>query len=134
MPDSSLFIGRQFRTSTQTGFYVAKVKIPGLPSAIPQSVVLGSKPELVLAATALGAAYPNPAQEEAFIPYHLPKGTRSAQVLLTDITGRQVSSYALKGQQGRLPVSLSNMQNGLYLYTLVLDGKPAATRKLAVAR
>ena len=48
-----------------------------------------------------------------------------------DITGRKVGSYSLKVQQkqGRLPVNLSSLRNGFYLYTLVLNGKPVAAKK-----
>lgn len=138
LPDSSLMIGGKCSLSGNiSGFYIAKVKIQGLPPVMPPSVVLGTKPEQqAIVSNALGQSYPNPAQDQAIIPYNLPNSTQDARIQLRDITGREVGSYSLKLQQkqGCLPVNLSSFRNGLYLYSLVIDGKPVATRKLAVAR
>ncbi len=138
LPDSSFLIGGQCRTAgnAHTGFYIAKVKIPNLPAGRPSLIqLLGKGEELVTASTALGAAYPNPAAEQVFIPYNLPKGTHNAVLKLTDITGREVGNYTLKQKmQDRQTISVSRLPNGLYLYTLVADGKHIATRKLAVMK
>jgi hypothetical protein len=95
---------------------------------------MATEDELATASASLGAAYPNPAQEQVFIPYSLPAGSRQAKVVLRDITGREVSSYAVKQKQGNLPVNVIKLPQGIYLYTLEVDGKPIATKKLAVMK
>ena len=135
LPDSSFMIGGMCRTASnaQTGFYIAKVKIPGLPAGRP-TYIMATEDELVTASASLGAAYPNPAREQVYIPYSLPVGKHAAKVVLRDITGREVSSYNVKQKHGNLPVNVSRLPHGLYLYTLEVDGKPIATKKLAVMK
>jgi hypothetical protein len=90
-----------------------------------------------LAMEALGQSYPNPTQGEAVIPYNLPKGTKTATLTINDvITGKIVKSYKLpvEQNQGALNVDLRNLNSGLYTYTLLVNEKPVATRKLAVQK
>ncbi|HYH55208.1 MAG TPA: hypothetical protein VD772_01270 [Anseongella sp.] len=132
LPDSSFMIGGQCRTAgnAQTGFYVAKVKIAGLPGGVTATV-----PETASEPIALGQSYPNPTAAMAIIPYSLPKSYRRASILISEIaTGRQLRSYELKRGQSSLSVDVSRLSNGLYTYTLVVDEKPVATRKLAVLK
>ena len=136
LPDSSFLIGGRCRTAgnAQTGFYLAKVKIPNLPAGYP-STILATADERPMASASLGAAYPNPAQGQVYIPYSLPVGSRLAQVVLRDITGREVGRYSIKQQkQGNLPVNTSKLPHGFYLYTLEVDGRTVATKKLAVMK
>lgn len=136
LPDSSFIIGGQCRTAgnAQTGFYIAKVKIPNLPAGRP-SVIMANEKELAGANTNLGQSYPNPTASEAIIPYNLPKNYRQASLIIREIaTGREIRSYNLKPGSNSLKADVGNLSNGLYLYTLVIDDKPIATKKLAVMK
>ena len=135
LPDSSFMVGGLCRTASyQYGFYLAKVKIPNLPAGYP-STILATAVERPMASASLGAAYPNPAQGQVYIPYSLPVGSGLAQVVLRDITGREVGRYNLKQQkQGNLPVNTGKLHHGFYLYTLEVDGSAIATKKLAVMK
>jgi hypothetical protein len=82
----------------------------------------------------LGQSYPNPTTEAAIIPYNLPVSSKNAQLIIRDITGREVGNYALKKNSSSLEINLSNLHNGLYTYSLIADGKPVATKKLAVMK
>jgi hypothetical protein len=83
----------------------------------------------------LGLAFPNPAQTEAVVPFSLPQNCKSAKLTINEVvTGRQVKIYSLSSNENHVRVDLRNLPNGLYTYSLTLDGKPVATRKLSVVR
>jgi hypothetical protein len=139
LPDSTYMIGGSCGNNPPVsyGFYVAKVKIPGLPQ--PMAPMLPgwltgisadqNQPELYL-----GQSYPNPTAETAIIPYTLPVSSKQAQIIIRDITGREIEKYEIRKNSSSLEVNLSNLHNGLYTYTLVADGKPIGTKKLAVMK
>jgi hypothetical protein len=137
LPDSSFIIGGGCynavpvggQITTHYGLYVTKVKIPGLAKA-----VTGMKPEVAMETVFMGQSYPNPTASTAIIPYNLPVSSRQALIIIRDITGREVGNYALRKNSSSLEVNLSNLQHGIYTYTLIADGKPVATKKLAVMR
>jgi hypothetical protein len=139
LPDSSFIIGGGCynavpvgsQLTTHFGLYVAKVKIPGLAKAL---TVTSTKPEVAMETFSLGQSYPNPTTETAIIPYNLPISYKQAQIIIRDITGREVGNFVLRKNSSSLDINLRNLQNGIYTYTLVADGKPVATRKLAVMK
>jgi hypothetical protein len=139
LPDSSFIIGGGCynavpvgtQITTHYGLYVAKVKIPGLAKAV---TVTGLKPEVAMETVSLGQSFPNPATSTAIIPYMLPISYKQAQIIIRDITGREVEKYELRKNSSSLEVNLSNLHNGLFTYTLVIDGKPVGTKKLAVMK
>jgi hypothetical protein len=115
--------------------YIATVKIPGLPSVLPPIIINSTPAELAATAFSLGQSYPNPTASEAVIAYFLPKNYRTATITLRELaTGREIKSYALKKNSSSLKVNVSSLSNGLYLYSLVIDEKPVATKKLAVMK
>jgi hypothetical protein len=142
LPDSSFIIGGQGIITTSPnytyGLYLAKVKIAGLPAGLqlPNAVINGVKPDIAAVGKAfLGQIYPNPTSSEAIIPYSLPKSYGKASITIREIaTGREVKSFALKKDTNTLQVDVSSLGNGLYLYSLIVDEKPVATKKLAVMR
>ncbi|HSI90721.1 MAG TPA: T9SS type A sorting domain-containing protein [Adhaeribacter sp.] len=99
------------------------------------TVLSSPKPEIAREVISLGQSYPNPATASAIIPYTLPEQYSKASILLREIaTGREIRRYELKRGHSSLNVDLSNLSNGLYLYSLVVDEKPVATKKLAVMK
>ncbi|MBK0402238.1 T9SS type A sorting domain-containing protein [Adhaeribacter sp. BT258] len=142
LPDSSFIIGGNGvvtpAPNLSAGFYVAKVKIAGLAPALPLPgpiKVTGTKEDAFLAGTTLGQSYPNPTAAEAIISYSLPKNYTKARIMIREIaTGREIKDFELKRNTSSLTVDLSGLSNGLYLYSLVVDDKPVATKKLAVIK
>jgi hypothetical protein len=137
--DSTFMVGGRCGNNPPVsfGFYVAKVKVAGLPPVVPPfnvPAITGTKEEF-LAGITLGQSYPNPAAAEAIIPYALPKNYYKASILIREIaTGREIRKYDLKRNSSSLSVDVSSLSNGLYLYSLVVDDKPVSNRKLAVMK
>ncbi|HEX8517840.1 MAG TPA: tail fiber domain-containing protein [Bacteroidia bacterium] len=74
---------------------------------------------------------PNPFAEQTTISYFLPENTSKAQILFYNSQGKLIQSTELtqKGK-GQLNVFASDLTNGIYTYSLVVDGKIIETRKM----
>lgn len=78
----------------------------------------------------LGQNQPNPFTEQTLIPYRLPEGFKSAQILVYNAEGRLVKSENLGTASGSIVVLGENLSNGTYAYTLMVDGQPIQTKKM----
>ena len=141
LPDSSFMIGGSAKVTpapnSTFGFYVAKVKVAGLPPALPlpAPIISSIKPEIASVRAGLGQSYPNPTAGEAVIPYSLPQHYHQARIVIREIaTGREVRNFVLKKGSSSLKADAGSLSNGLYLYSLLVDEKPVATKKLAVMK
>ncbi|MGQ0829881.1 MAG: T9SS type A sorting domain-containing protein, partial [Bacteroidota bacterium] len=74
---------------------------------------------------------PNPFAEQTTISYFLPDNTGKAQLLFYNSNGKLIQSVDLtqKGQ-GQLNVFANDLSNGVYTYTLVVDGKIIESKKM----
>jgi len=74
---------------------------------------------------------PNPFAEQTTINYTLPDNTGKAQMLFYNAGGKLIKSVELNERgQGQLNVFAEDLTNGMYTYTLVVDGKVMATKKM----
>ncbi len=74
---------------------------------------------------------PNPFAEQTTINYYLPDNTGKAQMLFYNSGGKLIQSIELtqKGK-GQLNVFAQDLTNGMYTYTLVVDGRIFETKKM----
>ncbi len=70
---------------------------------------------------------PNPFNDFTIVKYDL-KGN-DGRILVTDAAGRQVNEYLLNASQGEVEIG-SNLQSGLYFYSLMVDGRVVTTKRL----
>lgn len=78
----------------------------------------------------LSAAFPNPANNQFTFNYSISSGN-AATLMVRDVLGATRFQTSISGS-GKLSVNTSELQNGIYFYSLVLNGKTEATRKLFV--
>jgi trimeric autotransporter adhesin len=78
---------------------------------------------------------PNPTSNSTTIAYSLPQGTHSAQLQITDMSGKVLEIISLSGI-GRNTITLdtSALSTGTYCYSLLIDGQLAGTKKMLSAR
>ncbi len=79
----------------------------------------------------LSEAYPSPASSLVNFKYSV--GSRDAKIMLYNVLGAEVAEHTLPGLQGVVVVPVSELENGVYFYALVVDGKVETTRKLVVS-
>jgi hypothetical protein len=74
---------------------------------------------------------PNPFAEQTTINYFLPDNVSKAQMLFYNADGKLIQSIELaqKGK-GSVNVFAQDLSNGIYTYTLVVDGKIFETKKM----
>ena len=78
--------------------------------------------------------YPDPFSTIAIVKYAVPDYTGTAQLTISDIFGRQVAAYPLDHASGEISITSAGLSSGVYLYSLVADGKAIATRKMVVEK
>ena len=84
----------------------------------------------------LGLAYPNPARDETFVPYRLPGGSLTAELQVLNITtGKRLQTYYLMPErpEGEQAIDLRTLPNGVYIYRLIIDGRPVESKLLSVS-
>ena len=78
-------------------------------------------------------AYPNPATSSVNVSYDL-SGFRagSACLVITNLVGSKVAVHSLNGTSGKVSMDVSNLDAGIYFYSIEADGKIVSTKKLIV--
>lgn len=87
--------------------------------------------ELSNKATVSGA-YPNPANGLTSISYNL-NSTKDARLVISNMLGLAIKEIKLSDKQSTLIIPTSDLKSGVYFYSLVVDGKSMASKKLVVA-
>lgn len=82
----------------------------------------------------ISAAYPNPASQYTRIDYDLSTSARESSIKFYNILGSEIRKIDLQGRQGSVSIDLDNMSEGMYLYSLVVNGKTVSTKKFIVKK
>jgi len=77
---------------------------------------------------------PNPIVTQASLDYLASNFKHRARILILNILGNQVMSFDLHEGQHSIKLSADQLNNGIYFYTLQLDGKNVATKKMVVRK
>jgi hypothetical protein len=75
---------------------------------------------------------PNPFNGVTEIRYRIPQSYTDANIMIFDMNGKKIKSIAVQGAEGSVSVSASEMAAGLYLYSLIIDGREIATKRMVV--
>jgi hypothetical protein len=76
--------------------------------------------------------YPNPAANEVAITYLLQAGQNKVTMQLFNALGQMLTSNTVSNSMGQVNENISELTNGIYYYTLSVNGVIAATSKLVV--
>ncbi len=79
----------------------------------------------------LSNAFPNPAGATASFNYSVPSGSQGA-IIIRNLVGAAVQTEQVISGAGKITVSTANLSDGLYFYSLMIDGKIIQTKKLVV--
>ena len=77
---------------------------------------------------------PNPFSESTVIKLNIPKDTKTATILIYDLSGKQVKSIPVN-ERGKTDITVyaSDLTTGMYIYSLVVDGQVKVTRRMMVS-
>ena len=83
----------------------------------------------------LGQNIPNPLNGSTNIRYSVPSTSSSAQLIITDNTGKTIKQIQLsKTTAGSVNIDASSLSSGTYNYSLIVDGKVVDSKKMVVAK
>lgn len=77
-------------------------------------------------------AYPNPVITEAKFDYIFPIHYREAKIIIRSLLGSVIVEQTFEGTQGTLNINLQDVHNGIYFYSIVIEGEIKETKKLII--
>jgi hypothetical protein len=81
----------------------------------------------------LGKNRPNPFSENSSIEYFLPTDVQIATLYIYDLQGKQLKSILVTGRDyGQVTIHGSELQPGMYHYSLIADGKIVGTEQMVL--
>jgi hypothetical protein len=78
--------------------------------------------------------YPNPAADYALVDYQFSGNNQEVKIAIYNVLGLVVKEVELDREDHSAKISLKELNSGLYMYQLLVDGKPVATKKLMVRK
>ena len=78
--------------------------------------------------------YPNPAKSQTSFNYQLPANTSNASIKIHNLLGAVVKEVQLNGQSGKINVNVSDLNDGVYFYSVVVNNVTLETKRLIVSR
>lgn len=79
-------------------------------------------------------AYPNPASSLATIDYDIANINTNATIVVHNLLGNKVTEIPLEKNEVNTKISTDTFDNGVYFYSLYIDGKRVATKKLVIKK
>jgi hypothetical protein len=74
---------------------------------------------------------PNPFNQSTQIGYYIPDATQSATLYIYNMNGLQIKSIPIQTKgNGNVTINGSELKAGMYIYTLVADGKEIDTKRM----
>lgn len=78
--------------------------------------------------------YPNPASSHATIDYDIMVPDTHAKVVIYNLLGNKVTEIPLEKEETNTKVSIDPLENGIYFYSLHVNGKQVAAKKMVVKK
>ena len=82
----------------------------------------------------LGSVYPNPSSRVAQLDYNIKNPRITARIVVNSFIGNPVYDLLLDPKQNSLAINVTDLNPGIYFYTLIVDNKNIVTKKLVVKR
>ena len=83
----------------------------------------------------LGQNNPNPFSEQTSIEVRIPNDVKTASLCIYDMNGKQIDKIVID-ERGTTRISIlgTSLTEGMYLYSLIADGKVAGTKKMILTK
>jgi len=78
-------------------------------------------------------AYPNPTKDAFYLNYDF-SNSKSARVEVINVIGSVVKVQEIQGLSGKTMIDVSNLNNGVYFYSVIVDGKKYVSKKLIIQK
>ena len=78
--------------------------------------------------------YPNPASDYADIDFQMSTSNQEVKIVVYNILGQEIKELILDKDQRNARISLRDINSGMYMYQLMIDGRSIVTKKLIVRK
>ena len=79
-------------------------------------------------------AYPNPANNVVSFDYDMPFNAQTASVAIYNIMGQEVVRENINVGGSRLDINVSDLTDGVYFYSLIVNNQAVKTSKLVISK
>ena len=79
-------------------------------------------------------AYPNPANNVVSFDYNMPFDAQSASVAIYNMMGQEVIRQDVNVGGSRLDINVSDLTDGVYFYSLIVNNQAVKTNKLVISK
>lgn len=79
-------------------------------------------------------AYPTPAKDVVSFDYNFSSSANDAYVAIYSMTGQEMMRSAINDLQGKVSLNVSDLADGVYFYSLVVNGETVKSSKLVVRK
>lgn len=77
-------------------------------------------------------AFPNPAHDYTIVPFELPEGVNSGEIILQDANGNVIENYQVDRQYNDLMINTAQLPAGVYFYTLQAGNHSSEAGKIVI--
>lgn len=76
---------------------------------------------------------PNPFGSETTINYNLPQNSNNVQLMVYDLSGKQIARFPLSPDSKAYTISRDKLAAGIYIYSILIDGRIMDSKRMVVA-
>lgn len=78
---------------------------------------------------------PNPSEANTVIKLYVSTGVVSSSLRIYDMTGKEIKVFQIttKGEETKITINKGDLPAGMYMYTLLADGKEVDTKKMIIS-
>ncbi len=79
---------------------------------------------------------PNPSAQSTVIKFYLPSNVASANINFYDMNGKEIKSITIntRGEEASVTINAGELTAGMYMYSLIADGKEIDTKKMIITQ
>lgn len=77
---------------------------------------------------------PNPFKESTTIRFHLSDDVKDASICIFDMQGKMLKKYNVSTNDEQLTINAFELGEGMFLYTLIADGKEIDTKRMILTK
>lgn len=85
-------------------------------------------------AVELSDVFPNPVRDKAIFNYTYLNPDKEAKIVVHNVLGSIMNEFSLSAYESRLVIPVDSYNPGVYFYTLYIDNKGVATKKMVVRK
>ena len=77
---------------------------------------------------------PNPAKEQTIIRYQLADNTKDAAICIFDMQGKMLKKFPITSNNDSVTINSYELGQGMFLYSLVINGQETDTKKMIITK